>query len=205
MTMKLYFSPGACSLSPHIALREAGLPFELEQVDLRAKKTKTGEDFLAINPKGYVPALRLDDGELLTEGAIIVQYIADHRPALELAPPAGTPERRRLQEWLHFIATELHKGFGPINNPKSSDELREALRTRLFSRFAFLGARVERQRFLVGETFTVADGYAYYVLRSLRKLDASALQRIPALGAYFDALSSRPAVRAALEAEGVPA
>jgi glutathione S-transferase-like protein len=134
--MKLYFSPGSCSLSPHIALREAGLPFDLERVDLRAKKTSGGEDYLAINPKGYVPAVLLDDGELLTEGAIIVQYIADQRPELRLAPPQGTPERRRLQEWLHFIATELHKGFGPINNPRASAELRRRCR-----RDSFPGSR----------------------------------------------------------------
>jgi glutathione S-transferase len=203
--MKLYFSPGACSLSPHIALREAGLPFELERVDLRAKKTATGEDYLAINGKGYVPALLLDSGELITEGAVIVQYIADERPERGLAPAAGTPERRRLQEWLHFIATELHKGFGPVNNPKTGPELKEALQARLLSRFAFLAKGLEGKRFLLGDQFTVADGYAYYVLRSLRKLDPEALSRTPVLGAYFDSISSRPAVRAALEAEGVPA
>jgi glutathione S-transferase len=203
--MKLYFSPGSCSLSPHIALREAALPFDLERVDLRAKKTSGGEDYLAINPKGYVPAVLLDGGELLTEGAIIVQYIADQRPDLRLAPPQGTPERRRLQEWLHFIATELHKGFGPINNPQAGAELKGTLQARLFSRFAFLAKGLEGKRYLVGDTFTVADGYAYYVLRSLRKLDPDALARTPVLGAYFDAISSRPAVRAALEAEGLSA
>jgi glutathione S-transferase len=203
--MKLYFSPGSCSLSPHIALREAGVPFDLERVDLRAKTTSGGEDYVAINPKGYVPAVLLDDGELLTEGAIIVQYIADQRPDRRLAPPQGTPERRRLQEWLHFIATELHKGFGPINNPKAGAELKEALQARLISRFAFLAKGLEGRRHLVGDTFTVADGYAYYVLRSLRKLDPEALGRTPALGAYFDSISSRPAVQAALEAEGLSA
>ena len=203
--MKLYFSPGSCSLSPHVALREAGLPFELQQVDLRAKKTKAGDDYLAVNGKGYVPALVLDDGELLTEGAIIVQYIADQRPERRLAPPAGTPARRRLQEWLHFIATELHKGFGPINNPASNDELRKVLRAKLDTRFAFLANALEGKRFLLGDDFTVADGYAYYVLRSLRKLDAGALQGSPVLRGYFDALSSRPSVRAAVEAEGIAA
>ena len=203
--MKLYYSPGSCSLSPHIALREAELPFELERVDLREKKTSSGSDFLAINPKGYVPAIRLDSGELLTEGAIIVQYVADQRPDLGLAPPVGTPERRRLQEWLHFIATELHKGFGPINNPKAPPELKEELRKRLFSRFTFLAGALAGKQFLLGETFTVADGYAYYVLRSLRKLDPEALGRTPPLAAYFASIASRPSVRAALEAEGVPA
>jgi glutathione S-transferase len=120
MTTKLFYTPGACSLSPHIALLEAGLAFDLIQVDLAAKKLKDGASFLAVNGKGYVPALQLDDGELITEGAIIVQYIADQKPASGLAPAVGTPERRRLQDWLHFIATELHKGFGPINNPKGN-------------------------------------------------------------------------------------
>jgi glutathione S-transferase len=203
--MKLYFSPGACSLSPHIALREAGVAFDLVQVDLRAKKTKTGDDYLAINPKGYVPAVRLDDGELLTEGAIIVQYVADLRPELGLAPPQGTRERRRLAEWLHFIATELHKGFGPINNPKAGDDLKEALKARLLTRFAFLAKGLEGKRFLLGDTFTVADGYAYYVLRSLRKLDPVALKETPSLAGYFDRLASRPAVQAAVEAEGIAA
>jgi glutathione S-transferase len=201
--MKLYFTPGACSLSPHIALREAELLFELEAVDLAAKTTRSGRNFLEINPKGYVPALVLDDGELITEGAIIVQYIADQRPELGLAPPSGTAERRRLQEWLHFIATELHKGFGPINHPKSNDELKQALKPRLLSRFAFLGQSLGKKPFLLGNTFTVADGYAYYVLRNLRKLDAGALAQTPGLAAYFERIAARPAVRAALEAEGL--
>ena len=117
MTTKLYYTPGACSLSPHIALREAGLPFELVQVNLQDKTLKAGGDYASINPKGYVPALALDGGEVITEGAIIVQYIADRKPESKLAPPAGTLERVRLQEWLHFVATEIHKAFGPINHP----------------------------------------------------------------------------------------
>jgi glutathione S-transferase len=206
----LFFSPGACSLSPHIAFREAELPFALVQVDLRAKRTKVsetkaGDDYLTINPKGYVPAVLLDDGELLTEGAIIVQYIADQRPERSLAPPVGTPQRRRLQEWLHFIATELHKGFGPINNPAATPELKDALKTKLLGRFAFLARHLEDRRFLLGEQFTVADGYAYYTLRSLRRLDPAFLQASPRLSSYFDALASRPAVQAALQAENVPA
>jgi glutathione S-transferase len=203
--MKLYFTPGACSLSPHIALREAGLPFELEAVDLAAKTTASGKSFLSINPKGYVPALVLDDGEVITEGAVIVQYVADQRPEQHLAPPAGTADRRRLQEWLHFIATELHKAFGPINSSKASDELKQALKARLMQRFAFLGQAVEDKPFLLGNTFSVADGYAYYVLRNLRKLDPGAIARIPGLAAYFDRLSARPAVQAAVKAEGISA
>ena len=139
MTLKLYYTPGACSLSPHIALREAGLQFELVQVDLQAKKlTQGGGDFFAINPKGYVPALGLDNGQVLTEGAIIVQYIADQVPDARLAPKLGSFERVRQNEWLHFIATELHKGFGPINNPKSSPELKQFFRQRLDARFQIL-------------------------------------------------------------------
>ena len=135
--------------------------------------------------------------------ARIVQYVADLRPELRLAPAPGTSGRRRLQEWLHFIATELHKGFGPINNPKAGDELKQGLKARLLSRFAFLAQALEGKPFLLGDTFSVADGYAYYVLRSLRKLDPGALQDTSPLAAYFDRLSSRPAVQAAVAAEGV--
>jgi glutathione S-transferase len=201
--MKLYFSPGACSLSPHIALREAGLPFELVRVDLRAKKTADGADYLAINPKGYVPALELDDGQLLTEGAIVVQYIADQNPDSRLAPRQGTIERLRLAEWLHFIATELQKGSSPIKHPKASDELKEAFKAKLELRLSFLAKSLERKTFLLGESLSVADGYAYYALRSLLKSDAGLLQRHPVLNGYFERLAARPAVRAALEAEGL--
>jgi glutathione S-transferase len=202
MTIQLFYTPGACSLSPHIALREAGLPFELVQVDLGAKKTEHGADFLGINPKGYVPALLTDQGELITEGAIIVQYIADQKPESGLAPANGTPERRRLQEWLHFIATELQKGFGPINNPKANDELRQVLKTRLYARFDFLTKSLEGKDYLLGNKFTVADGYAFYVLRSLRRLDGqAAFDQRPVLKAYFERISARPAVKAVIEAE----
>ena len=202
MTIKLFFTPGACSLSPHIALREAGLQFQLVQVDLAAKKTEHGENFLSINPKGYVPALLTDGGELITEGAIIVQYIADQRPETGLAPAAGTPERRRLQEWLHFIATELQKGLGPINNPKANDELRQVLKERLFTRFDFLSKSLEGRDYLLGNQFTVADGYAFYVLRGLRKLEGqAAFDQRHVLKPYFDRISARPAVKAVLEAE----
>ena len=202
MTLKLFYTPGACSLSPHIALREAAVPFQLVQVDLAAKKTEHGENFLAINPKGYVPALLTESGELITEGAIIVQYIADLRPETGLAPAAGTPERRRLQEWLHFIATELQKGLGPINNPKANDELRQVLKERLFTRFDFVSKSLEGKDYLLGSRFSVADGYAFYVLRGLRKLEGqAAFDQRPVLKAYFERLSARPAIKAVLEAE----
>jgi glutathione S-transferase len=205
MSFKLYYSPGACSLSPHIALREAGLPFELVKVDNAAKKYDGGKDYTAVTRKAYVPALGLPDGEVITEGAIIVQYIADQRPDSKLAPAFGTLARVRLNEWLHFIATELHKAFGPINNPKSPDDLKQVLKARLAKRFDLLGKALESQPYLLGQDFTVADGYAYYVLRSLRKLDQVALQNTPVLSAYFERVGARPAVRAALEAEGLPA
>jgi glutathione S-transferase len=202
MTIKLFYTPGACSLSPHIALREAGLPFELVQVDLTAKKTEHGENYLTINPKGYVPALLTDSGELITEGAIIVQYIADQRPESRLAPAAGTAVRRRVQEWLHFIATELQKGLGPINNPKANDELRSVLKERLFLRFDFLSKSLEGKNYLLGDRFTVADGYAFYVLRGLRRLEGqAAFDQRPVLKAYFERISARPAVQAVLAAE----
>jgi glutathione S-transferase len=201
---KLYYTPGSCSLSPHIALREADLPFELVPVDLAEKKLKSdGSSFFSVNPKGYVPALVLDDGQLITEGAIIVQYIADQKPERKLAPKAGTIERVRLQEWLHFIATELHKGFGPLNNPKTNDEAKQFFKTRLLSRFDFLAKSLEGKQYLLGDTFTVADGYAYYTLRNLRKLDASVIDRSRELKAYFERVGERPAVRAALQAEGL--
>jgi glutathione S-transferase len=203
MSIKLYFTPGACSLSPHIALREADLPFELVQVDLTKKELKAGGSFLAINPKGYVPAIVLADGSLLTEGAIIVQYIADQKPEKKLSPRSGTPERLKFKEWLHFIATELHKGFGPINNPKANPELKQVFRERLNARFEFLNRSLEGKQYLLGDQFTVADGYAYYTLRNLRKLDAAALASAPILNAYFERVGSRRAVREALQAEGL--
>ncbi len=203
MTTKLYYTPGACSLSPHIALREAGLPFELVQVNLQDKTLKAGGDYGSINPKGYVPALVLDSGELITEGAIIVQYIADQKPETRLAPPAGTIERVRLQEWLHFIATELHKAFGPINHPKSTDDLKQVLKERLASRFSFLAKTVASRSYLLGDRFTVADGYAYYTLRNWKKLLGPDLGGLKGLRSYFNRVNEREAVQAALSAEGL--
>jgi glutathione S-transferase len=210
MALKLYYSPGACSLSPHIALREAGLPFELVKVDLAAKKLpESGKSYLSVTNKGYVPALQLESGDLLTEGAIIVQYIADQKPESKLAPAWGTLERVRLNEWLHFIATELHKTFGPINNPKANEEFKDVWKARLASRFDVLARGIEGKTFLLGDTFSVADGYAWYVLRNLRRLDKVAetgvLTGAPVLASYFERLSARPSVRAALEAEGLTA
>jgi glutathione S-transferase len=201
--LRLYFSPGACSLSPHIALREAGLLFELVQVNLAEKKLKDGGDYLAINAKGYVPALTLPDGELLTEGALIVQHVADLKPEAKLAPKLGTPARRRLQEWLHFIATELHKAFGPINNPKSNPELKQVLLERLKLRFQFLATALQGKSYLVDDVFTVADGYAFYTLRSFRKLVGPDFGDSQVLRDYFARIGARPAVQEALKAEGL--
>jgi glutathione S-transferase len=200
--MKLYYFPGACSLSPHIALREAELPFALERVDLLAgRKLEDGSSYLAVNPKGYVPALALDDGEVLTEGAIIVQYLADQRPERGLAPPVGTRERLRLAELLHFIATELHKGFGNLFVASAPDELKQASRTKVASRLAFLSERMGPRPYLTGDRFTVADGYLYYVLRTWQQRFAG--EMTPTLRDYWARLSERPAIQAALAAEGL--
>jgi len=198
--MKLYFSPGACSLSPHIALREAGLSFDLEQVDLKTKKTKSGADFREINPKGYVPALQLDDGQVLTEGPAIVQYVADRKPESGLAPAAGTLARYRLQEWLNYISTELHKAFGPLFNPKTPAEQKEQIKEGLGARFDYLSKHLGNQPYLMGEAFTVADGYLFTVLRWTKMVEID-LTKWPVLAAYVARIGDRPAVHAALAAE----
>src|SRR5207244_4481661 len=163
--MKLYFSPGACSLSPHIVLRETGLPFELEQVDIRAKKTKSGADFLQVNPKGQVPVLALDDGDRLTEGPAIVQYIADQAPSSGLVPPAGSKERYRVQEWLNFITSELHKNFSPIFRPTTPDAYKQISKENLSARFKWLNDQLAGKQYLMGDTFTVPDAYLYVMTR----------------------------------------
>jgi glutathione S-transferase len=201
----LYWSPHTCSLSPHIVLREAELPFELVRVDLKNKKLVPDGDWLAINPKGYVPALRLPDGQVLTEGAVMVQYLADVAPGKKLAPPNGTMERVRLQEWLHFIATELHKGMSPLYNPLAGDDFKKALKEqRLVGRWTTLAEGIGDKPYLTGD-FTIADAYAFYVLRAWRYAQKESLERWPTLVAYYDRLAARPAVAAALEAEGAKA
>ncbi|MDD5181044.1 MAG: glutathione transferase GstA [Gallionellaceae bacterium] len=200
--MKLYYSPGACSLSPHIVLVESGLAFELEKVDLSAKKTGHGTDYWKVNPKGYVPALELDNGQVLTEGPAIVQYLADLVPQKKLAPAAGTLERYRLQEWLNFISTELHKGFSPLFNPKAPDDWKAVARELLGKRIGIVAKQLEGRSYLMGEVFTVADAYLFTVLSWARhvKLDLSPW---PALPGYLDRVASRPAVHAALVEEGL--
>ena len=200
--MKLYFSPGACSLSPHIVLRETGLPFELEQVDIRAKKTKAGADFFAINPKGQVPVLALDDGDRLTEGPAIVQYIADQAPDSGLVPLAGTKERYRVQEWLNFITSELHKNFTPLFKPNTPDEYKQIARNNLAERFAFVDGKLAGKQYLMGDKFTVPDAYLFTVSNwaTIQKID---LAQWPNLKAFADRVRARPKVQEALKAEGL--
>ena len=200
--MKLYFSPGACSLSPHIVLREAGLPVELERVDLGKKLTRGGGDFLAVNAKGSVPVLQLDDGAYLTEGPAIVQYIADLAPEKRLAPPAGTLARYRLQEWLNFITSELHKGFSPLFAKTTPDDYKPIVSERLLSRLAIVDQALEGKDYLLGAEFSVADAYLFVVTNwpALVGLDISAFAH---LAAFRVRVAERPAVVAAMEAEGL--
>jgi glutathione S-transferase len=198
--MKLYFSPGACALHPQIALREAGLKFDLARVDVRAHKLPDGTDFYGINPKGYIPALELDDGSLLTEGAVIDQYVADKNPGAKLLPPVGSMERVRAQEWLHFIGTEIHKAFGPLFNPALSDAEKEAHKKKLGGRFDYVEKQLGSKPYLLGDTFTVADAYLFNMLRwtAFTGID---LAKWPHLAAFSARVEARPAVKAALEAE----
>jgi len=198
--LKLYFSPGACSLSPHIVLRELGLPFDLERVDTKAQKTASGANFTEINPKKYVPTLRLDDGQVLTEGAVIVQYLADRKPEAQLAPPTGSMERYRLQEWLNYIASEVHKSFSPLF--RAAEEQRPALRDALGPKFDFIARHLEKRQFVLGDRFSVADAYLFTVLNWSRVVGID-LARWPALDGYVKRVAARPAVRAAMEAEGL--
>jgi glutathione S-transferase len=200
--MKLYYSPGACSLSPHIVLLEAGLPFTLDKTDLKSKRTAGGVDFLGINSKGSVPTLELDDGRVLTEGPAIVQYLADQKPESGLAPRAGTFERYRLMEMLNYISSELHKSFGPLFNPATSADIRKATVDTLGKKFTWLSAQIADKKFVLGDTFTVADAYLFTVLRwtGLVGID---LGPWPALAAYVARVAQRPKVHAALESEGL--
>ena len=198
--MKLYFAPGTCAFSPHIALREAGLDAELVRVDLKRHTLPDGSDFAAINPKGYVPVLELDDGTRLTEGPAIVQYIADRKPESGIAPPAGTLARYRLQEWLGFINSEVHKGFSPLFNPAMPDAYKTIATQGLGKRFDYLAAHLSAHDFLLGDKFTVADGYLYTVLGWCQWVGID-LKQWPALAAFQERIGSRPSVQAALAAE----
>ena len=200
--MKLYYSPGACSLSPHIVLREAGLSFDLVKKDLHSQTLEDGSDYRTISPKGYVPALVLDDGQVLTEGPAIVQYLADQVPGKKLAPPAGTLERVRLQEWLNYITSELHKTFSPLFNKQASEDWKAAARALLDRRIDYVAKALEGRNYLMGDTFTVADCYLFTVLNwaAWVKVD---LSRWPGASEYLKRVAARPAVQAALQAEGL--
>lgn len=200
MTMKLYMFPGACSLSPHIVLRELGVPFELERVDPRAGRTASGEDYEAVSPLGYVPALRADDGQVLTEGVVIVQYLADRKPEANLAPSAGTLERYRLMEWLNFVATELHKGFSPLFDPSLPEPMRAATLDRLGARLAHVDRHLDGRQYLLGDGFTVADAYLFTITTWLphAKLDVATW---PHLSAHHERVKGRSAVKEALRVE----
>lgn len=200
--MKLYYSPGACSLSPHIVLRESGTQFDLEQVNNQEKKTKSGIDYWTINPKGQVPVLEFDNGERLTEGPVIVQYIADKKPDSGLVPPAGTPERYRVQEWLNFITSELHKTFGPIFRPTTPDAYKTISKENLGKRFDWLNKELAGRQCLMGDKFTVADAYLFTVLRWSSRIDID-LGKWPNLKAYVDRVAARPKVQEAMKAEGL--
>lgn len=218
--MKLYYSPGACSLSPHIVLREAGLPFDLVKVDTKTKKTDSGEDFTAINPKGYVPVLELDDNgaqkggqsggqkggqnERITEGPAIVQYLADRVPEKKLAPPNGTLERVRLQEWLNYITSELHKSFAPLFSPGTTDDYKQQLKQHIVKRLSIVEQSLAKtgKPWLLGDNFSVADAYLFVVTNwsGVVGVDIKGLEK---LGEFQARTRERPAVAAALRAEGL--
>ena len=201
--MKLYYSPGACSLSPHIALLEAGLPYDLVKVDLRAKKLENGDDFLKVNPKGQVPALALDSGELVTEGPVIVQMIADKAPGKNLAPARDSAERYKLLEWLNFITGELHKNFSPMFNPAIPDEVKNVFRERIMGKFKYLETQLTGGDYLMGKQFTVADGYLFTMLMWATDRLNFDLSGLPNVMAYKARVAARPKVQEALTKEGL--
>lgn len=198
--MKLYFSPGACSLAPHIVARELGIDIELDRI--KDKKTSSGEDFWAINPKGYVPTVKLDDGEILTEGPVITQYMADSKPGSDLAPPNGTMARVRVQELLGYINSELHKTYSPLFSQGTTPEVRKEKEDYLRKRYALLDKQLAKGPFLTGEKFTIADAYLFTVTNWSKfvKLD---LSEFPNLMAFQERTAARPAVKEAMKAEGL--
>ena len=200
--MKLYYSPGACSLAPHIVAHEIGIALALEKVDTKTKQTETGRDFTTINPKGYVPAIELDSGELLTEGPVISQYLADLKPESGIAPPNGTLARYRLQETLGYINSEIHKSYSPLFNPSTSAELREDRAQYLKKRYALIEKMLGASPYITGANFTIADAYLFTVTNWARivKID---LSEFPNLLAFQKRVAERPAVQAAMKAEGL--
>lgn len=199
--MKLYYAPGACSLSPHIVALEAGIEIQLEKVDTKTKRTETGRDFFEINPKGYVPALELDNGEVLTEGTAIVQYLADRKPESKLAPANGSIERYRMQETLGYINSELHKTYSPLFNPNLAADTREERKAYLHKRYDLLDKRLSGQPMLFGEQFTVADAYLFTITNWAPHVGLD-LSEFEALNAFQQRVAQRPSVQAALQAEG---
>jgi glutathione S-transferase len=202
--MKLYYTPGACSHAPHILLREAGLDFTIEKVDLATKKTETGVDFKTINPHGYVPALQLDNGAVVTEVAVINQYIADRVPAKKLAPANGTPERYTLQSWLNFISSEVHKQLAPMFNPKLPEDYKTILKEKLATRFDTINAHLSKNTFVLGDGFTAPDAYLYTVL-NWAKYFAIDFAKWPAIKSFMERVAARPSAQEAAKAEGLAA
>jgi glutathione S-transferase len=201
--MKLYYAPGACSLAPHIVLEEGGFKYDSEAIDLHGnRKTQSGKDFSEINPKGYVPTLILDDGQVLTEGPAINQYLADRVPEKKLAPPNGSIERYRLQEWLTFLGTELHKSFSPLFNPAASEDWKKASMETLDRRLSYVAQQLGSKQFLVGDNFTIADAYLFTILGWGQYVGLD-IGKWPALKEYHGRIFMRPAVQAALRAEGL--
>ena len=200
--MKLYFSPGSCSLSPHIVLREAGLKFDLEQVNNQEKKTKSGVDYWSVNGKGQVPVLELDNGERLTEGAVIVQYLADQKPDAKLLPAAGSMERLRVQEWLNFTASELHKVYAPIFRPTTPDAFKVLSKETLAKRLEWVNKQLAGKQYLMGDKFTVADAYLFTVLRWSQRIQLD-LTPWPNVTAFMDRVAARPKVQEAMKVEGL--
>lgn len=200
--MKLYYAPGACSLSPHIALAEAGLSVDYVKVNLREKKTEAGDDYLKVTAKGQVPVLGLDGGGVLTEGPAIVQYIADKAPDKKLAPANGTIERYQLQEWLNLITSELHKSFSPLFNPAMSDDTKNLFRDKISKTLTYVGEKLAGKDYLMGGQFTVADGYLFTILRWALAMKFD-LAQYPNLKAYYDRVAARPKVQEAMLAEGL--
>jgi glutathione S-transferase len=200
--MKLYYSPGACSLSPHIALCEAGLPYDLVKVDLKAKQLENGDDYLKVNPKGQVPALVLDSGELITEGPVIVQRIADQVAAKNLAPARDSAERYKLQEWLTYINSELHKNIGPMFSPVLTDDAKNFFKDRATGKFKYVDGQLAGKDYLMGKQFSVADGYLFTMLAwaDRMKFDLAGLSN---LKAYQARVGARPMVQQALTKEGL--
>lgn len=200
--MKLFYSPGACSLSPHIAALEAGIQLELVKVDTKTKKLANGDDFLAINPKGQVPTLMLDDGEVMTEGPVIAQFLADLAPAAHLAPTNGSKARYKLQEWLNFITSEIHKGYSPLFKPTTPEDYKPIARAQLADRYAFIEKKLAGKQYLLGDNFSVADTYLFTVSNWAKHTGVD-LSPYANVGAYLARIAARPKVQEALKAEGL--